>query len=249
MPKLLQQGHINSESFKTSTTYVYQPISIDGTAKKCLQLFLSHFRPCAGSCLPNDLVFIKWQGKDPVSISRFVKKFFMKHANLNLTTTLIRTLVETMAENLLRMGQITPEDRKSVSNSSGHGSEVVRRHYVLWDRHVDADASRKVFRQARGIDAEEEEEVFEPVTEDNKHNDYGTDHLEYDNVRGKRITWSDDEVSYLTHWKAENVHSPDEPFQLRRCLQAIIADRDAHPIFHQHHLETTQRLRSGYEKA
>lgn len=244
---LLKQGHVHSQQFKTSGTYGYQPISVDSNAKICIELFLTHYRPAVNPCGPEDFVFANWEGSGAVSITIEVKKFFQIHCHLNLGPNLIRSLVETVAETLQRTSKITQEERASVSNISGHSSAVVKKHYLLMDRNHDVNAMRRMFHELNGEEADETE--FEPVVENTKHNMYGTGHPEYANVHGKRITWTNEEITYLTQWKEANVQDPGEPYQLRRCLKAIVGDTAAHPIFHHHHLETPQRLRSGYEKA
>ncbi len=55
-----------------------------------------------------------------------------------------------------------------------------------------------------------------------------------------------EEVNYIENW-CENqiVDAPDR--MVSRCLAFLLKDPMAIPIFHQHHILNSQRLKNGYD--
>ncbi len=78
-----------------------------------------------------------------------------------------------------------------------------------------------------------------------RHADWGTAHPEFLKVKPRRVPWSTEEVNYIANW-CENqiVDAPDR--MASRCLAFILKDPMAIPIFHQHHILNSSRLRNGY---
>ena len=66
----------------------------------------------------------------------------------------------------------------------------------------------------------------------------------------RRIVWTDEEVSYIGRWVAEDKKlNPGRGTIVARCLTAIKADPRARRIFHVHHVFDSARLRCGYDKS
>ena len=78
------------------------------------------------------------------------------------------------------------------------------------------------------------------------HLDWGTQHPDYLKVRPKRVCWTEEELDYIRTWCVNNNTVSVERLA-SRCLAFIHGDPLAVPIFHQHHILNSARLRNGYD--
>jgi hypothetical protein len=62
-----------------------------------------------------------------------------------VTTTTIRTLVETTASQMMDNGAITKTQRTAIMNINGHSSQTTEDYYLLRDRWTDAKNGREMF--------------------------------------------------------------------------------------------------------
>jgi hypothetical protein len=79
---------------------------------------------------PTSPLFINWNGDVDKKVGRKVTSFFEDKNDLHMTSTAIRGLMETTAEEALLRGDITATQRASVSSLNGHSSEVVKNYYL-----------------------------------------------------------------------------------------------------------------------
>jgi hypothetical protein len=71
--------------------------------------------------------------------------FFNKSLNLHITSTTIRSLMETHADKMMKRGEITEEERTAVMTINGHSSSTTRNYYIRQDRAANIRNSRAIF--------------------------------------------------------------------------------------------------------
>jgi len=139
-----------SSCFKTNYKYGFQPISVCDKTKQLLKLYLTYLRPKAakGNRLtrPKSPLFITWNGDIDETIGRKVTSFFEDKNDLHMTSTAIRGLMETSAEEALLRGHITASQRASVSSINGHSSAVVKNYYLKIRARKDVQNARDAVR-------------------------------------------------------------------------------------------------------
>ncbi|KAJ1394613.1 hypothetical protein B484DRAFT_439135 [Ochromonadaceae sp. CCMP2298] len=139
-------GWSTSTKFKTRAVYQLQPVIMNSIARRLLELYLTLVR-CRVT-RENDMDSILWRTFDGVPetrMGRLVTAFFQRILSLRITTTAIRSLLETTVDAMHVNGQITQAQRTAVSTINGHSSEVVENYYVLRDRGLEVQRSREVF--------------------------------------------------------------------------------------------------------
>ncbi len=149
LPALLVDGFAQSSVFKTNSKYGFQPVTMSTVSTELLQLYINSIRPSAATSSvigTSDPIFIKWQkGARGMDVGRAIVTFFIAEASIHITTTLIRSVVETVAETLLRQGKITMVQRKAIESVNGHSSATVQNFYLQEDRASDVHSGREVF--------------------------------------------------------------------------------------------------------
>ena len=155
-----------------------------------------------------------------------------------------------------RRGEIDDNAREGVRNINGHSDAVSRTYYQRADRVADVHAARDLLTgYSPGLEAQQPAEVpvaYTPIypthTVYTRNNVYGQLHP-FAHKDGKRIPWSDAEIACIEAWKASNQLTDGEDLGApRRCYEAIRADREAHPIFHPHHMERIEIFRNGFAR-
>lgn len=142
--ELLENGFAMSRVFKTQSKYGFQPVSVARDSAELLDIYIKSVRKAANSVEPNanDPLFLNFQGKAEMDIGRSVTQFFMEHLLINITTTKIRSLIETESEDLFQKQIITQEQRESVKHINGHSSRIVDDFYVKRSRIKDVSNAR-----------------------------------------------------------------------------------------------------------
>jgi hypothetical protein len=139
-----------SSCFKTNYKYGFQPISLCDKTKRLLKLYLIYLRPKAAKdyrlTRPKSPLFITWDGDSDEKIGRKVTSFFEDKNDLHMTSTAIRSLMETSAEEALHKGEITASQRASVSSINGHSSAVVKNYYLKIRARKDVHNARDAVR-------------------------------------------------------------------------------------------------------
>ena len=67
-----------------------------------------------------DPLWLNYKGEKETNISRQVIAFFRQFADLHITTTTLRALVEIQADQMHKKGAISLVEREAVANSNGH---------------------------------------------------------------------------------------------------------------------------------
>lgn len=169
--ELIIGGFSNSTEFKTAQKYKYQPVTMNEVALLLFTLYMEHFRPQVqkGVAQDKDPLWLNFAGEEEGDIGRLVTAFFKDTIHLHITTTAIRTLVETTVHSLHLQGLITADEKAAVHSINGHSSGIADDWYVLQDRVKEVAQSRKVFdvlsgKAPSGDTAQEQVPPFVPPT-------------------------------------------------------------------------------------
>ena len=206
--ELLSHGHAYSSKFKTVSVYGYQPIILGTLSYKYFQIYLNVMRPLIskGRCdEEDDPLWLTYDATRETNVSRLVTSFFQDSMCLNITTTMIRSLIETETEELMEKGNITSEERRAVEIVNGHSSAITKEYYVKRNLHRQVGQARKVLDMLTSETCGREHtefpflvpfpsKPFESVAETGK--DWGSRHPQYQ-CDEKKIKWTHEELSYL----------------------------------------------------
>lgn len=248
---LMEKGFANTTKFKTAAKYRLQPVTLSGATKELLGVYLDHLRPQVARMppLPADPLWLKFSGAREEALGRQVTKFFKAELGLIITTTAIRSLVETAMHEKHQDGEITQAQRESVQAINGHSSQVTQDYYVREDRAREVTLARNAFNAITLQDspAEGEAPLFPKATERDVHQAlvWGLDHP--DGPERKKARWTDAEVRYIGNWCEQQLRiNPHHGTLAAACLKHIMADPAAQRIFHEIHVLDSARLRHGY---
>jgi hypothetical protein len=183
-----------------------------------------------------------------------VTAFFSK-IGYHITTTTLRAFSETVNGEKFQRGQITGNQRQSISRTIGHSVKTAEKHYLLSDN---AEIAKDVV-QSRLVDdsSDDEDSMLEKYSNYSYDHDYkepiwGTEHPDY-KTAVKRVHYSKAEMKYL----CSILHRQQKDAQgnyilpynfVSHCLKLIKSDNLAHPIFHERHTLNPGRLRSAFRK-
>jgi hypothetical protein len=258
---LLQQGFVLSKNFKTKSSWLYQPVTISKQSGKLLRYYVMKLRPQVCSVVSqNDPLWVNWYGHAEMDVGTLVTKYFKKHLDLHITTTTIRSLVETQAQELFEKGVISQADRESISNINGHSSRIARMYYVERDRVKDISNTRNLFRYIVATDEDAPDHCYNavefggvewPKQTFHEYCNWGVHHPDY-NKNTKRATWSRAELEYISDWIRERLVTKVQQGNLQTvsALWHYITrgpgKEQAQLIFHSNHILDSARLRHGY---
>jgi hypothetical protein len=141
--ELKNKRFILSKVFKTASKYGYQPVTAGEIFLKIFDIYLRFVRPrlLMG---PIDFVFIELDGSK-IDMGRKLIAFFETKIGLHITSTTIRSLVETEVHELRQDQKISAKERDSIMNLNGHSSQVVKDYYIRHDREKDVGHAFNVF--------------------------------------------------------------------------------------------------------
>jgi hypothetical protein len=141
--ELQERKFILSKVFKTQSKYGYQPVT---AGELFLQIFSKYTRFIRPKILMRDLdfVFIELDGNQ-LDLGRKLTVFFEGAIGLHITSTTIRSLVETEVADLRLENKITDTQRNSIMTLNGHSSQVTQDYYVRHDREKDVGNAFNVF--------------------------------------------------------------------------------------------------------
>jgi hypothetical protein len=147
---LLKKGVAMSSKFKTASKFLLQPVPIPDISKPLLSIYLEVLRPIAASRNKNILQFDEplWIGfydGCEVDVGRLVQSYFKRRLCINISTTNIRSLVETETDKMFRNGKISQDERESISFINGHNSQTTKDYYVRENMTHNVCQAKKVF--------------------------------------------------------------------------------------------------------
>ena len=233
-----------SNTFKTYDKYGYQPILLPHEMRPALMAYSSLRRRMH---VQSDAFFVDYNGiaYDSSKLGHLVTQYFKTTMDLHLTTTMIRSLWEIMADKAFKVAAISQEQRSAIMNINGHSSQTTKDYYL---------------RAAREQDARHGAEVSEAI---NQHNvqllnnedrhaastskyAWGTAHPCYNMTGSERVKWSSFEKDFVIKWCNDAVTvNPELEYKIvRLCLEHIKSDPVLIAEFHMHHTLDGSRL--GY---
>jgi hypothetical protein len=206
---LLEHGFVMSKNFKTKGSWMFQPITISRQSGDMVSHYVKKLRPqICKVASPNDPLWINWHGNAETEIGKIVTRYFKKRLGLHITTTTIRSLVETQSQVLFEEGVITKADRESISHINGHSSSVAQTYYVQRDRVKDVHNTRDIFRHIVAADGNATPNCFQavefggvewPKITNLEYRIWGSQHPDYEK-NTKRARWSQAELEYISDW-------------------------------------------------
>lgn len=144
---MLTESCALSSTFKTSSKFGYQPVMASKLTKEMLEAFLVMRELVVRRTGSRETaLFINFDGAaDAPSIGRRVTAFFKTRLNLHITTTAIRSLVETAADQLRRQQKLTREQQEAIHAINGHSGATARDYYIRTAREDDARMGHRSF--------------------------------------------------------------------------------------------------------
>ena len=267
--ELLSMGFSTTDQFKTNHRWGLQPVTLSDTTGPLLEHYLTHVRPrvCREDTpADSESLWLRYCGRPEEHIGTSVTSFFKRTLNLHITTTSIRSLVETSMSDLHDQGLITNQQLLSVQAINGHTSAVAKDYYIHKARGNDVIHAREAFSHLSAplapvdnLQAAFDSASPKPLPPDRPvattawsqapkaaalqfgmaHPDFGT--------KGKRARWTEEEVSYIGSWCANKMReNPHCTTLVAQCREHILTDPFALPIFHSIHVLDSGRLRTGY---
>ena len=132
---LVEVGHAVSENFKTRAFYFYQPIINVPEAFPYLHKYMVFRQHVvrSSSVKASDFLFLDWKG-NPIGdkVGTYFTSFWLKY-NLHITTTDMRSLMETEMAEKRASGTISTAHQNAVAKVSGHSGQVVSEFYLMKD--------------------------------------------------------------------------------------------------------------------
>ena len=133
--ELFEKSFILSSKSKTASTFGYQPVTGGELFLTFLDVFLRVVRPKMKK-RPDDFLFIDLGG-NKIDVGRKITNFFEGALSLHITTTTIRSIVETEMHSLHEEGKINTVQRNAIMNLNGHSSRITKDYYIRKDRAKD----------------------------------------------------------------------------------------------------------------
>jgi len=148
---MLADGHELSTNFKTSHHHSYQAVSSSEMSSKGIKLYVEIARPVIvgnNNSLNEDAaeLFLTSTGKPEYLMGKKISNYFSIKSNgsLHVTSTAIRCMYETTADDLYEKGLITLEEKSSVTRLGGHSGAIVDQHYIKKNLRKAVTCARKV---------------------------------------------------------------------------------------------------------
>jgi hypothetical protein len=115
-----------------------------------LQIYVRYIRPHAARSIETSpdqepLLLNFLHGGHNANVGQAITHFYIGESKIHLTTTAIRSLLETTAEHLYRQGHLSTEAKKSVEGINGHSSAVVKNYYLKLNRAEEVHHARALF--------------------------------------------------------------------------------------------------------
>ena len=144
--QLVREGLTLSTKFKTKSKYLAQPITLPNEKLSFLSIYITKWRSWALSRRPSadpcNALFLNSNGKPAIQLGACFTKFFLHAANLQITTSWMRTLYETGLSDANRNGLISAAELSAAQNVNGHSSRTVKEHYIMGTRKHDGQVSK-----------------------------------------------------------------------------------------------------------
>lgn len=265
--ELMNTGSATTTQFKTYVKYGYQIVILNDQTWPLMKKYYEVFRPVAANNnsttsmnRPDSPLWINFDGTPDTRIGFRVTTFFKRFLQIQINTTLIRSLVETTSKDLFDKGSLSQEQLTSLHNINGHSSQITTDYYLKSSRHKDANLIRNMLinpnesstlpMQQYGnatYSTTNTNDLEQNISSPSSHNQgsdnaiiWGEDHPDRGCASTGHARWTPDEKSYVIQWLDKQEHGSQLSV---RCLRAIRADPNARRIFHPRHILDSTRLR------
>ena len=129
--------------------FIQQPITVSNVVISVLSTYVNDIRPAIQSKSnkrPNDMdrLFLTFEGLHNDHLGRLITQYFAPWS-LHITSTTIRSLVETEANILKKRGDISSTDFSSLQNIGGHSEKTSEEYYIKERTCDDIEAGKRIF--------------------------------------------------------------------------------------------------------
>jgi hypothetical protein len=143
---LFDNGYAMSTKFKTAATYGFQPVCLPTNLHWLFRVYLaaraSIVAVTHSQCTS---LWLNFRGEHENRIGDLVTRLFKRVLSLHITTTKLRSLIETTADVACDRQLITPEQKQAVQWTNGHSADMVKQYYLLKDTTRNAVLSAEAF--------------------------------------------------------------------------------------------------------
>ncbi len=153
--EIVVSGHSHSLNFKTQSAYGTQPVTAVAPTRALLEIYIRHLFPWAKAKNP-EASYLKEKNGEYVqrliltatglpyeNLGRELTKFFASY-NWHMTSTAMRSCIESESAELYRSGAITLSEKHSVNMINGHSGQTSQDRYLYDQREEDAKAVERV---------------------------------------------------------------------------------------------------------
>jgi hypothetical protein len=161
MDELMEEWDTQSSTFKTGAKFGFQIFSLTSDTEKLFRLYINKYRPHAAgrariSSQRSNGMWLNWEGitMPAAHIGKLVTSFWERVAGVKMTTTICRSLVETLAHTAHQEGLISTTEREAIQGVNGHSGVIAKDYYLLNDRRRESHNARKGFEAMFGGDKE-----------------------------------------------------------------------------------------------
>lgn len=147
--ELISEGFVTSYNFKTVGKFFQQPITVSNVIISVLSTYVNDIRPAIRSknktaAHDMDRLFLTFDGLHNDQLGRLITQYFAPWS-LHITSTNIRSLVETEANILKKRGDISSTDFSSLQNIGGHSEKTSEEYYIKERTCDDIEAGKRIF--------------------------------------------------------------------------------------------------------
>ena len=237
--ELMAVGYATANDFKNAMTFKLQAVIFGEKVKELFILYVTKLYKLVSKTQEpqyEDPLWLTYDGAAECNIGRLVSRFFENELNIHITTTTIRSVVETTSAQQLENGSISVAQRAAVTAVNTHSSVIANDHYVRTELGRTVQLAKEAF--AGGIAVPAASPLPPPLPEV-----WGADHPDGPDVQ--RARWTAAEKQYLKQVHAALLTAATKPRILSLCLRRIREDPCARAIFHVRHVMSTDRLKAG----
>jgi hypothetical protein len=157
--ELMVEWDTQSSSFKTGAKFGFQIFSLTSDTEKLFRLYIDKYRPHAAgrarvSSQRSNGMWLNWDGitMPAAQIGKLVTSYWERVAGVKMTTTICRSLVETLSHAAHQEGLISTTERDAIQGVNGHSGAMARDYYLLNDRRKESHSARNGFNAMFGAD-------------------------------------------------------------------------------------------------
>ena len=182
----------------------------------------------------------------------------------------MRSMVEMATHAACKSGAITEAHKEATMNINGHTNATVMNYYIHQDCDRDVNLGTTALNVAVGppppaisntpapepdrdpelpVASQPELPVVTSSYTTYKTIEWGANHPDYDPHKlARRAQWTEEEMAMIDHWFTNVNINGNTNLVSARCLKWVQACPDAYPVFHEIHISSSSRFKSGITK-